>query len=275
MPSLAMHNQSIERDTPNERPVQAPHLCINTQGWIQMTATNLEAPAQIETVARILTTSAEAGQRIDQELNKMSPSERVQVAHQMEAFNTADRATNEHLPKLDFCFEHSVTAKDFQHIGGILPKVAFSATGQEFLTNIQIEKDPTALLFKDKQDAYDIKDTIAFLSETDKGKLIQALDGMNGGDKTKDLTGIYAKRQDIIDHLTPDQRRAYDAEVQKQIDWDHNFDIDPIAVKDSPPSLPIHEAIERMSNPSGKTDREEQQAQTAKAESVRSHMFDL
>ena len=70
---------------------------------------------------------------------------------------------------------------------------------------------------------YDIKDTIAFLSETDKGKLIQAFEGMNGGDKTKDLTGIYAKRQDIVDHLTPDQRRAYNAEVQKQIDWDHNF----------------------------------------------------
>ena len=228
-----------------------------------MTTTNIEtpAPAQIENVARTLTNEAEAGHRIDQELNNMNPTERTEIARKMQEYNNADRDTNHHLPKIDFAFENTAEPSDSKHFGGLMPNVVFKATGPEVVTNMTIEKDPDALFFKDKEVVYDIKDRSAFMSEKDQGKELEALfEKMNEPLLAKQIEEKFNERQKLVDELTPAQRQEYNKEIENQIAWEHSMNVDPIAFSDRRPAMPLHDEIERKTNASGQSDSEEMAA---------------
>lgn len=70
----------------------------------------------------------------------------------------------------------------------------------------------------------------------------------------------YKRRQDMIDHLSPEQKRQYEKEERILEQYRKMSDIDGIAFPaDERPSLPLHDSIERLTNKSGLTDHEELQ----------------
>jgi hypothetical protein len=103
---------------------------------------------QMDAKARDLTDKAEKQQSVADELNEIPFQERAQIAHKMADLNAQDRAANSSIPKLEFTFE-----KDLG--------------GQEHLTDMASIKDPSAWIFKGKEDVYNMpKATEGWLTPT-------------------------------------------------------------------------------------------------------------
>gem|GEM_PF-3365301 len=92
---------------------------------------------QIKQTARELTNEVEQGHNVSKELNQIPFDERAKIAHQMEADNRDDRASNNSIPKLEVKYE-----KD--------------AGSQEHVMDMQVQMDPNAWIFKNTQDVYDL-----------------------------------------------------------------------------------------------------------------------
>ena len=157
--------------------------------------------------------------------------------------------------------DHCPVGDDFKHIGGILPKVAFTSSGAEYLTNIAIEKDPKGWLIKDKEEVYDwaAKKPSSFDTLLDNGKV---------KDMVRELNEQSEKRERLVAQLTPEQRKVYDEETRAYKNWSEQASNFPIAYGKRPPNTPMHDAIERMSNKNGLTDREELEQLTVKGNSL-------
>jgi hypothetical protein len=186
---------------------------------------------------------------LTKELSSRPAQEQTAIAHAMQTMNDADRKKDPTLPKIDFDFARGTTPEDFKHPFGIGSNVAFTHSGEEYVTGMDVEKSPQGIFSKDKIPVFKGNPT----ELTDSG---QKLEGALK-DVQKDMNELAEKRDKLVAQLTPEQRVQYEKENAAMAQWYKDVDIAPIAFKDHLPPTPLHDAIEALSNPHGLTDRQE------------------
>jgi hypothetical protein len=189
---------------------------------------------------------------LTKELSSRPAQEQTAIAHAMQTMNDADRKKDPTLPKIEFDYTRATTAEDFKHPFGMYPNVAFTHSGQEYVTGMDVEKSPQSIFSKDKIPVFKGNPT----ELTDSG---QKPEGALK-DVQKDLNELAAKRDKLVAQLTPEQRVQYEKEKDAMTQWYKDVDIAPIAFKDHLPPTPLHDAIEALSNPHGLSDRQELEA---------------
>jgi hypothetical protein len=189
---------------------------------------------------------------LTKELSSRPAQEQTAIAHAMQTMNDADRKKDPTLPKIDIDYTRGTTAEDFKHPFGVYSNVAFTHSGEEYVTGMDVEKSPQGIFSKDKIPVFKGNPT----ELTDSG---QKPEGALK-DVQKDLNELAAKRDKLVAQLTPEQRVQYEKEKDAMTQWYKDVDIAPIAFKDHLPPTPLHDAIEALSNPHGLSDRQELEA---------------
>jgi hypothetical protein len=140
-----------------------------------------------------------------------------------------------------------------------LAKKASSPTGMEQFPALANFFDTQQLQKPWNYDGTPVKPAVAEVSPELKPFVISHLDTIKTGTSAESyLLELSEKRDRLVAQLSPEQRRQYDEENRTREEHHRLGDIDPIAFPwDKPPSMPLHEAIERLTNPSGLTDNEE------------------
>jgi hypothetical protein len=207
-----------------------------------------ETQSHTDAVARTLTTAVEHGQSIAKELDAMTPSEKVQIAHKMEEYNRADRSNNDHLPRLNITFVNDFAATD------IHTPAQPGVKNQEHLDAIEIEKHPEDIFFKNKQDVYKNPK----LGEEMVKSLMDQMDPKMKAEYDR----VAAERKKIEDNFSPEQKRQYAKEQALMDAWLEDRESDNKHFGPRPfgetlpkkPLTPLHDAVQRITNKDGKTD---------------------
>jgi hypothetical protein len=228
------------------------HNQNNNQIDARTLTSNLEHPPhQTEAAAQWRLT-------VMKDLSSRPLQEQTAIAHAMQTMNDADRKNDPTLPKIDVAYTRATTAEDFKHPLGILPQVAFTHSGDEFVTGIDVEMSPKGILSKDKVPVF----------RPTPGEPAGAFENPNGlpKDLVKDMNERADQRDKLVAQLTPKQRVQYEKEEEATAQWYKDLEIAPIAFKDHPPETPLHDAIEALSNPHGLSDRQERERDRQQAD---------